>query len=174
MVFESKKTGKETFIPVFAHKHEDKFNSLGEHYHIDFRFVNFVKTKHFFYKTAKEYRKSWADAISLDTDHYWNNTHWLNGLVKKEMPCIDSLRVLNLDKYDFGDDSRYRDFYLEQIGKSCAGKRCPHYGTQMVEKENGLWQCPLHGLVGDPLSQKIILGKFIKKPNVGDNLILSL
>lgn len=42
----------------------------------------------------------------------------------------------------------YWKWYKSMIGKSCAGKRCPHLGTKMHER-NGKLVCPLHNLEGD-------------------------
>jgi uncharacterized Zn finger protein (UPF0148 family) len=41
------------------------------------------------------------------------------------------------------------------IGKSCKGKKCPHFGANMIEK-NGELVCPIHNLKGDLKTLKIV------------------
>lgn len=49
----------------------------------------------------------------------------------------------------------YNDWYKSMIGKSCAGKKCPHLGTIMIEQD-GVLVCPLHNLKGCPQKEVII------------------
>lgn len=46
-------------------------------------------------------------------------------------------------------------WYNSFLGKSCAGKKCPHLGTTMIEQEGKL-VCPLHKLQGCLKTLKII------------------
>lgn len=47
-------------------------------------------------------------------------------------------------------------WYMSQIGQSCKGKICPHWKKEMIETKEGTWECPYHGLIGDPETEKII------------------
>lgn len=42
-----------------------------------------------------------------------------------------------------------------EVGKSCKGKKCPHFGTTMIEKD-GVLICPLHNLKGSLKTSKIV------------------
>jgi len=42
------------------------------------------------------------------------------------------------------------------LGKSCKGKKCPHWGMPMVDRKNGFLECPLHGLFGSSVTERII------------------
>ena len=143
--------GKEYAIPVFAHLHADpQFGFPHEHYHIDGRF----------YMEPRMY-------------HQYHLQHgFTNAVIKREgqepkflrievrqVRCIRKETGLsfptnptdrqrdNLENYD-----RWYETYIE---KSCQGKRCPHYGTEMLEK-NGLLVCPMHHLTADVQTLKII------------------
>jgi len=49
----------------------------------------------------------------------------------------------------------WKEWYANYIGKSCKGRKCPHYGTHMLEV-NGSLLCPLHHLKGDIETETII------------------
>ena len=49
----------------------------------------------------------------------------------------------------------YWTWYKSMIGKSCKGRRCPHFGTMMHERDGKLI-CPLHNLEGDIETELII------------------
>ncbi|WP_425438149.1 Rieske 2Fe-2S domain-containing protein [Mucilaginibacter yixingensis] len=51
------------------------------------------------------------------------------------------LSPANIEKYHAG----YKSF----TGQVCAGRRCPHFGTEMLEKD-GTLVCPMHGLKANP------------------------
>jgi uncharacterized Zn finger protein (UPF0148 family) len=50
---------------------------------------------------------------------------------------------------------KYEEWYLGFLGKHCKGRKCPHFGTDMIEKD-GVLICPMHGLTADLKTLKII------------------
>jgi hypothetical protein len=49
----------------------------------------------------------------------------------------------------------YAAWYQTYLGRSCAGRKCPHYGTAMPERD-GVLVCPMHGLRADLQTLAII------------------
>ena len=51
--------------------------------------------------------------------------------------------------------AKYKHWAKKQIGKPCANGVCPHRKAKMVLVD-GVLVCPMHNLVGDPATNKII------------------
>jgi hypothetical protein len=49
----------------------------------------------------------------------------------------------------------YKEWYQTYLGKKCAGRKCPHFGTQMLERD-GVLVCPMHHLTADRATLQII------------------
>jgi hypothetical protein len=49
----------------------------------------------------------------------------------------------------------YERWYKGYAGKNCKGRKCPHYGTEMLERED-LQVCPMHGLTVNAKSLIVI------------------
>lgn len=148
---------KEYHVPVLPHLHSDpQFGKAGEfeHYHIDGRFI---RSKHM---------DTWFD---IDDDGKTNQVVYIqnefpylgNYIVKtvlfKKCKCKRlTTGVKPPVKYPFTIDHPYLKWYNGFIGKQCKGKKCPHFGTTMIDNGNGLLVCPMHDLHADGLTQKII------------------
>jgi hypothetical protein len=132
------------FVPVIGEKHKDpQFGFDLEHIHIDGRFA-----------TEKDY-------LSVDKDGKTNSVlifkkdqgtmNYVHQIVIKRRKC----RRLSTGLKPPPQAERYNNWYDSMVGKSCAGKKCPHLGTTMRE-ENGQLICPLHNLKGCPTSEVIV------------------
>jgi hypothetical protein len=47
-------------------------------------------------------------------------------------------------------------FYAQMLGKSAAGGICPHWKVPMLTNDDGNLECPYHGLIACPETEKII------------------
>lgn len=128
------------FVPIIGKLHADpQFNVTENHYHVDGRF-----------NSCPEYKTDCFGRTNkvVSTQRYFGD-EFLEIEVKK-MKCKGLITGINP-----GDNKTYWKWYGGMLGKSCKGKRCPHLGTVMSEL-NGKLVCPLHGLVGDIKTKKII------------------
>jgi hypothetical protein len=144
--------GRVYYIPIFDHLHSDvQFDFKEDHYHIDGRFEMEPRMKQQFncwngYTAAvivPEHSSSYSFLSISSTKVKCERTQ--TGL--KIPDCPNEKQLLKVKKYH----SWYKSF----IGKSCEGKKCPHFGTEMLEK-GGYLVCPMHGLTADIKSLVII------------------
>lgn len=130
---------KTTYIPIIGHAHSDpQFGTNRTHYHIDGRFCRLK----YMDKQGQTNNPVWTDLGS--------NPEFKGTVVMKKQ-CIrltTGLKVFNVG-------NPFSDWYKTMIGKSCAGRRCPHRGTYMLERDGRLL-CPLHNLQGS-IEDEIIL-----------------
>ena len=137
--------GREYAIPIFDFLHADpQFGFPHEHYHIDGRFYLEPRMR-------QEY--------CLDNGHTNAVIKTKGGsptflrIEQRSLKCIHDQAGLKFPATPTERQRRnlakYERWYSGFVGKTCEGKRCPHYGTEMLEK-NGLLVCPLHELKADP------------------------
>lgn len=147
--------GKIRYVPVIGPVHRDP--QLGQaaarpHIHIDGRFT---------------------DGFGIDSDGLSNMPIWTEpesayatynflGVHHRIKKCIRTVAGLYLSQGLISDVNRikltehpYGKWYATMIGKSCKGKKCPHFGTTMIERE-GYMVCPMHNLIGD-IEKEIIV-----------------
>lgn len=150
-------TGRYYFIPVFPLRHKDPaFGVKNEHYHLDLRFFVCNKIKETFgIKDFKTLAPVWAEHIS--------RFRFIN-IRKRETLCVSTTSgmpmeqiIENANGYSSSTKASkmFIDWQKTMIGKSCAGKRCPHYGTEMIDTGDKL-VCPMHNLIGCKTTEKII------------------
>jgi hypothetical protein len=133
-------------VPVFDHFHADpQFGFRHKHYHIDGRFDFHPRVKHFFELTE-------GKTLSVIT-----RTSKAYELLKIEsclLLCVRNETGLNFANAS-KNISKYKNWYAGFVGQECKGKRCPHYGTEMLE-QNGKLVCPMHNLIADAKTLLII------------------
>lgn len=145
------------FVAILPHKHTDmQFGSevaAKPHYHFDTRFF----AKHDYQLLATDFRERCASVHVVSPEH----AEWA---VRFGYRNYDEIRVLKRKcqstftghmKAQLSSGSKAAAWYRSQIGKSCAGRICPHFRQPMLERD-GVLECPYHGLIGDPKTEKII------------------
>lgn len=137
------------FVPIIPLKHADlQFVFKDEHYHIDGRFdCNDAKTNAGFDIVGGVTNQ----IVILDEKsprHYAYKIIGIEYLVKK---CLRKKTGIDPPK----NSILYNSWYDTYLGKSCAGKKCPHFGTQMITVK-GKTFCPLHNLHADPIKEIIV------------------
>ena len=154
-IMESQTFAINHYVPIIPILHKDpQFGAAGrfEHYHLDGRFINddyisgYMLYNH---KTSQVIAPK--DSSSL---------YIFKGLTRKRRKCRTLETGLNIDER-YPAPISWSNWYKKMIGKSCEGKKCPHYGTEMTEI-NGRWICPLHNLEGCPTTKKIVKPSKIK------------
>lgn len=149
-LLQSKNSDIITIVPIIGIVHTDpQFGSLKPHYHIDGRFVTKKVQAEFDMDGGRTNQAVW---IEDGYSPYWNFK--LTTTVRLKCKRLET--GLIVDKIT-NHPKRYWWWYETMIGKSCAGKRCPHLGTEMLERD-GVLICPLHNLIGD-LKTEIIISK---------------
>lgn len=132
------------YVPVLPHFHQDgAFSPAPEHYHIDKRFSLSQAAK-----SALTLPSGKLTEIVINST--WETCTGIKFFVRK---CLRLDNILTIPDSPKGD--KYREWYQQQIGKSCAGKHCPHYGTTMIEVEGKIY-CPMHNLHADPITLKVV------------------
>lgn len=143
--------GREYKIPVFDHLHADpQFGFVYEHYHIDGRFEIHPRIAHE-YNLANGYT---ASVIKKD-----NSSPEFLRIGLEEVLCVRLETGLSFpchpNERQQNNLALYKAWYSKYLGKSCAGKRCPHYGTEMLE-QGGKLICPMHHLTADAKTLLVI------------------
>ncbi len=132
-------------LPVIPILHDDDkvFGiHVGKHYHIDGRFVPQTSA------ITKEWQlKNGQSWVVIDERH-----HKISEVFYKKLKCV-RLSAGIPPVYFNGSILGWRD---SMAGKSCKGRKCPHFGTTMNEV-GGRLVCPMHGLVGDIEKEIIIM-----------------
>jgi len=142
-----KHNGETDLIPIIGEAHKDpQFSGPAIHYHVDGRFIT-GKTPHFY--VDKEGRTN--QIVFLN--EIWAG-HTVQNIEFVPKKCIRLSTGIKPPERR-GHHHSYHIWYDTMIGKSCAGKKCPHMGTTMHCRD-GKWECPLHHLIGDPATEKII------------------
>ena len=150
--------GKICYVPVIPILHKDpQFGSLGrmKHYHVDGRFISksYIGGVHITHGKTNQ-----VIAIN-DPKPYFQ----FQRIVRKKRKCIRMDTGLEIPGGIYGNQipTSWSSWYKSMLGKSCEGKKCPHFGTNMVEI-NGRWKCPVHNLEGCPKTKKIIEPRDLK------------
>lgn len=138
--------GRIYFVPVIDHYHADpQFGFPDQHYHIDGRFEMEPRMRH-------QFRV--ADGRTSAVLVKQCGTYELIAVVKQRIKCTGTFTGLRLP--ESGDNAAlYQQWYESYVGMICKGRRCPHFGTEMLET-GGRLICPLHHLVADGLTLKIL------------------
>lgn len=122
------------YVPVIGKPHRDpQFGVAQEHYHIDGRFIHLGNRF-----MLDDYGRT-NKIISTQDESF----EFAEQIVYMKKRCIRLTTGINPPP---GAKSYY-EWYDTMVGKSCKGKRCPHLGTLMHER-NGELVCPLHNLRG--------------------------
>lgn len=135
--------GSTYWVPVIGPKHSDPQLGVKEqHYHVDGRFTN---------------RYVDSDGKTTTVLHVDNSkVHRFIGIENRCKKCLRLSTGMPVPKGILRiEGAQYSKWYKSMIGKSCKGRKCPHYGQKMIMVGDRL-ECPLHGLVGDPEKQVII------------------
>ena len=138
--------GKMIWMPVVPFAHEDHFPDRGfvpKHYHYDTRFMSADELN---WCSSEDGR---TGLVSRTLDVQWDfNVPVEKVLMRKCRTAVAGGMPIELDSLAVFEESHE--------GKSCKGKKCPHWGMPMVERTNGVLECPLHGLFGDASTERII------------------
>lgn len=140
------------FIPIFDLLHADKqFGFPHEHYHIDGRFHMHPRMQH-----QLSVQSGHTSTIIVPSE---TNFYKFIGLVIQNLRC-ERLKTGLIIPYQPTEKQKpkvdlYKNWYAGFVGKICEGRKCPHLGTQMLEK-NGKLVCPLHNLTADIKTRKVI------------------
>lgn len=155
--------GVTELVPISPLLHADKaFSPAPAHYHIDGRFQH---TKRFKVRDGKTqnavFTPGTANLINNGGLHHYNAFNGIIYTIKElvwiRKVCVRLTTGLQFITFD-GDLAKPLDFIAweqSMVGKSCAGKRCPHYGTVMIDTGDKL-VCPMHGLIGSKETETII------------------
>jgi hypothetical protein len=140
------------YIPVFDHLHADpQFGFPHEHYHIDGRFEIHPRMRHWF-------KVSDGHTLTVIVTHNNGSYNFLK-LVKRRLLLErqNTGLLFSTEPPEAGSENliNYHAWYQSFVGRSCKGKRCPHFGTEMLER-NGRLVCPMHHLTADAVNQVII------------------
>lgn len=152
-VAELEHNGKFHYIPVIDFPHKDKrFDVTQMHYHIDGRFSISKKLE-------RQFNISNGHTFTIIDCERWQPFQFKK-IVHKRKKCIRGNTGLGLPSsvplYRVTKQVlNFNKFFKEYEGKSCKGKKCPHYGTEMTVVGNKLI-CPLHSLEGDAKTEIII------------------
>lgn len=138
--------GRVYHIPVIDHFHADaQFGFPDKHYHIDGRFEMEPRMRH---------QLKVADGHTSSVIVQRCSLYELMGISKRLVKCTGTVTGLRLP--ESGDNAAlYQTWYDNYVGRDCRGRRCPHFGTEMLETDGRL-VCPLHHLTADAHSLKII------------------
>jgi len=136
-------------VPVIGQAHTDQaFDFPHHHYHIDGRFDIHPRMKH-----RLQIQDGYTATIILTEG---SNRYDFNGISKQKLICRQAHTGLAVPP----GSKKYWKWYESYIGHSCAGRKCPHLGTEMLDQDGKL-VCPLHGLMADALTLNIIPAGFI-------------
>ena len=145
--------GRVYAVPVFDHVHADlQFGFPHQHYHIDGRFHLHPRMQHEF-SVKRGYTS--VVLVTEDTKGY----RFVKVNIKKVM-CERLTTGLDFPKGELTDRQQvklglYDEWYKTYLGKKCEGRKCPHFGTEMLEHK-GVLVCPMHHLTADPDTLEII------------------
>ncbi len=151
-------------IPVIGEKHQDaSFGAAYSHYHIDARFIS--KSDHMYYAIDLDGKTNAILIAGKDDD---KRHDYVSEIIIQKRKC--KRLTTGIKPPEIGDkfmDGRqkavaYHEWYKSMTGKSCKGKKCPHLGHTMHERD-GYLVCPLHDLIGD-IDEEIIIPREIAIP----------
>lgn len=132
-------------VPVIPIPHLDKAFAPGikEHYHLDIRFGMpfYVKSKfrvENYHSNCPVMLKDWLGYNVVE-------------IIFKPKKCLRLNTGINPPE----KATKYWKWYESMLGKSCKGKKCPHYGATMIEADGKIY-CPMHHLHADPITLKVV------------------
>lgn len=128
-------------IPVFHNDAKNFGVADYDHYHVDGRFVANKSA------VAKTWNTKDGYSPNIVTKDFGNV---LSEVFYKKKKCLR----LETGLAGWPTD-KFFEWKKSMIGKSCAGRKCPHYGAVMTVIDGKL-KCPMHGLVGD-LKKEVII-----------------
>lgn len=141
--------GKDRLVPIIGILHKDaQFDFVKEHYHIDGRFTSGRGNPYDTNSLGHTNGVVTTDNSNVNSDN-GNNT--FKGIIVKRMKC----KRLTTGLSYIPPASKVMKWKRTMIGKSCKGRKCPHLGVHMHERD-GVLYCPLHGLRGDIVKEVII------------------
>jgi hypothetical protein len=136
------------FVPVYGHSHKDmQFGLNVMHYHVDGRFMP-VNNGWLVDENGR------TNLILMEGKDQKANLNYVDEIVIKRRKCRRLTTGINPPSFT-KENHKYIIWYNSMIGKSCKGRKCPHYGT-LMKMVDGVLECPLHGLKGHPIEEKII------------------
>jgi hypothetical protein len=129
-----------------------RYLTIFTHYHIDGRFEMAPRLRHYF-KIEDGHTSSviWSEGST--------NYRFL-AIQIRQFRCERSYTGLVLPEFQTAGMISYEQWYNGFIGKRCLGRKCPHFGTDMLEKD-GLLVCPMHHLTADLKNLQIIERKIL-------------
>ena len=140
------------YMPIIGIAHEDNAfaPALGKHFHVDGRFVG-IEGQHIAF-----YEGFTNQVCEFERPFHKENPYkmFVSEVVIRRRKCKRILTGIKPPKGAY-NKGKYADWYNSMVGKSCAGKKCPHLGTVMHESDGKLI-CPLHNLHGCLKTEKII------------------
>jgi len=144
--------GKIYYVPVFEHLHADEqFGFPDPHYHIDGRFEMEPRMKQQF--------NCWDGFTAAVIVPSSLSTYSFLSIRLTQVKCerlTTGLKIPdNPNEKQISKVDKYYSWRKSFVGKSCKGKRCPHFGTKMLEVDGQL-VCPMHNLTADSKTLKII------------------
>lgn len=147
-----KEDGRIYVVPVLDHLHADpEFGFPHEHYHIDGRFELHPRLQHWM-----KVQDGHTLAVIVKHDE---GAYQFLGIVPQRLRCERLETGLTFSPEPTEKQAvnltAYREWYAGFVGRECKGRRCPHYGTEMLERD-GLLVCPMHELTADAGTLKII------------------
>lgn len=149
--------GRIYYVPIFNHLHADpQFGFPDEHYHIDGRFEMEPRMKHQFHLNE-------GHTAMVVVPEVTSRYSFLS-IAVQQLKCERLTTGLAIPQNPSEKQQekiiQYDNWYKSFIGKSCAGRKCPHFGTEMLES-NGVLVCPMHKLIADPVSLRVIEKAFL-------------
>jgi hypothetical protein len=130
------------YLPVIDLPHSDPaFDFPHHHYHIDGRFDIHPRMKH---------RLGIHDGFTLTVILTEGTDLYSFNCIVNQLTCEQKFTGLAVPP----GNEKYLRWYRDYIGRSCAGRKCPHLGTAMLAQDGRL-VCPLHGLTADTNTLKI-------------------
>lgn len=140
-----KEDGRVYFVPVLDHLHTDpQFGFPHAHYHIDGRFALHPRLMHWL-----KVRDGLTRSVIVTHDE---GVYQFQGIVPQRLECQRTTTGLIFteatSERQATNLAAYREWYAGFVGQVCKGRRCPHYGTEMLE-QGGLLVCPMHHLTAD-------------------------
>jgi hypothetical protein len=148
--------GKTWLIPVNPNLHKDpQFGGISAcHYHIDGRFFIPLQICQDLY--IHNGYTNHAVFVPKVNEYIGAAPLIFKQLVLRTSKCIRLTTGTKPPLMDYSlHPSKWYLWYQKQIGKSCAGKKCPHRGASMIDNGTHL-VCPLHNLHGDRITEIII------------------
>jgi hypothetical protein len=133
------------YVPVIGNPHNEKqFGFDHIHYHIDGRFTTESENNYGVDENGK------TNGIVV-----WGKNESVNRFAEDIVIKRRKCRRLTTGIKPPPNATPYWNWHKSMIGKSCKGKKCPHLGVDMFEKDSQL-VCPLHNLKGCIKTEVII------------------